>query len=87
MRRAGERPDARRCRLSGFVSQPAPPSSFSFRRVRLSPFTHVVTPLYQVGAQVGAHKAGPARDEDPVGLDAGLGLDDGRFLWTGGERF
>jgi len=41
----------------------------------------MVAPLHQVGAQVGTHEAGPARDEDAVGLDAGLGLDDRRFLW------
>jgi hypothetical protein len=45
----------------------------------------MVATLHQVGAQVGAHKSGATRDEDAVGFDAGLGLDDRRFLRASGE--
>ena len=37
----------------------------------------VVAALDEVGAEVGPDEAGPARDDDAVGLDAGLGLDEG----------
>ena len=58
----------------------------------------VVAALDEEGAEVGADEAGPARDDDAVGLDAGLGLDEGGvgallflvvvvfFFCFGGER-
>ena len=77
----GERREGRSARarigLSVSPRRPAPFPSFSISLAH----THMVAPLHQVGAQVGTHEAGPARDEDAVGLDAGLGLDDRRFLW------
>ncbi len=38
---------------------------------------HMVTPLYQVRAQVRAHKASSACHQHSVPLDPRLGLDDG----------
>lgn len=44
----------------------------------------VVAPLHQESAEVGADEARSARDDDAVGLDPGLGLDEGgalRLAW------
>jgi len=40
-------------------------------------YAYMVTPLYQVRAQVRAHKTSSACHQDSVPLDPGLGLDDG----------
>ena len=46
----------------------------------------VVSTLDQVGAEVGSHESGTARDDHAVGLDTGLGLDEslGLFFGSGG---
>ena len=71
---------------SFFCSRAAQPAPIPILSILPLATTHMVAPFHQVGAQVGADKAGAASDEDAVGLDAGLGFNDGRFLCVMRER-